>query len=221
VASTMQPSPTTSRPMPSSPPTQVPPSVTPVRTAAVAAAREAAPLVAAGAAPAQAAAREAAPLVAAAAAPAQAVVRAAAAAEAVGSSGSSSGSGTRDAGEGASCSGLAATCGPSGNASCCSSSVVPGGTFSRSNDATYPATVSDFVLDTYEITVGRFRKFVAVYSQSMIAAGGRKEPKQPKRSRVEHRLERDPACRCQWSDRLRCGLPDVDGQRRQQRKTCR
>jgi sulfatase modifying factor 1 len=84
------------------------------------------------------------------------------------------GAGGGDAGGAASCIGLAATCGASGNTSCCSSSTVPGGTFNRSNDATYPATVSNFVLDTYEITVGRFRKFVAAYSQSVVAAGAGK-----------------------------------------------
>lgn len=62
-----------------------------------------------------------------------------------------------------SCQGLAATCGPAGNASCCSSSVVPGGTYNRSNDVNYPATVSDFRFDTYEVTVGRFRKFKAAW----------------------------------------------------------
>ena len=77
---------------------------------------------------------------------------------------------------GASCIGLAATCGPGGNASCCASSVVPGGTFNRDNDAKYPATVSDFRLDKYEVTVGRFRKFVAAYSRNMIAAGAGANP---------------------------------------------
>jgi formylglycine-generating enzyme required for sulfatase activity len=44
--------------------------------------------------------------------------------------------------------------------------LVPGGTFDRSydgvdfTDPNYPATVSDFYLDKYEITVGRFRVFV-------------------------------------------------------------
>jgi formylglycine-generating enzyme required for sulfatase activity len=44
--------------------------------------------------------------------------------------------------------------------------LVPGGTFYRSyngvdfTDKSYPATVSDFYLDKYEITVGRFRMFV-------------------------------------------------------------
>ena len=58
------------------------------------------------------------------------------------------------------CSGLAATCGPSGNENCCSSIAVSGGTFNRSNNVSYPATVSNFVLDKYEVTVGRFRAFV-------------------------------------------------------------
>jgi len=66
-----------------------------------------------------------------------------------------------------SCSGLAATCGPSGNDDCCKSLLVPGGTFDRSydgvdfKDPNYPATVDDFYLDKYEITVGRFRQFVS------------------------------------------------------------
>jgi len=59
-----------------------------------------------------------------------------------------------------SCSGLAANCGTS-NESCCTSPLVTGGSFKRDNDANYPATVSTFRLDKYEVTVGRFRKFVA------------------------------------------------------------
>jgi formylglycine-generating enzyme required for sulfatase activity len=70
---------------------------------------------------------------------------------------------------GPSCTGLAATCGPGGNDNCCSSPLVPGGTFNRRydvaadglhNDSSYPAMVSDFRLDKYEVTVGRFRKFL-------------------------------------------------------------
>jgi len=68
-----------------------------------------------------------------------------------------------------SCSGLAASCGPSGNDSCCKSLIVTGGTFLRGydvaidnsfSDQTSPATLSDFRLDKYEITVARFRAFV-------------------------------------------------------------
>ena len=84
-----------------------------------------------------------------------------------------------------SCSGLAATCGASKNVDCCASSIVPGGTFLRGFDGVdftdngYPATVSDFRLDTYEITVGRFRRFVAAYKQDMIPAGAGKNPNNP------------------------------------------
>lgn len=51
------------------------------------------------------------------------------------------------------------TCGVAGT-SCCESAPVPGGTFNRLNDEAYPATVSPFTLDLYEVTVGRFRAFV-------------------------------------------------------------
>ena len=77
------------------------------------------------------------------------------------------------------------TCGPSGNGDCCASSAVPGGTFLRSFDGvtqtnnTNPATVGTFRLDNYEITVGRFRKFLAVYSPNMIAQGAGKNPNNP------------------------------------------
>jgi formylglycine-generating enzyme required for sulfatase activity len=60
--------------------------------------------------------------------------------------------------------------------------VVPGGTFKRSYDGftytnqSYPATVSDFRMDTYEITVGRFRKYVAAYPGNKPVAGVGKNP---------------------------------------------
>ncbi|HXK18198.1 MAG TPA: SUMF1/EgtB/PvdO family nonheme iron enzyme [Polyangiaceae bacterium] len=77
----------------------------------------------------------------------------------------------------ASCTGLAATCGPNGDESCCASIHVPGGDFYRRSDALYPATISDFVLDKYEITVGRFRKFVAAYPGNKPVAGDAARPK--------------------------------------------
>ena len=69
-----------------------------------------------------------------------------------------------------SCMGLAATCGPNADEDCCSTATpIPGGMFYRSYDRagdgmymdmSYPATVSSFVLDRFEVTVGRFRAFV-------------------------------------------------------------
>jgi formylglycine-generating enzyme required for sulfatase activity len=69
-----------------------------------------------------------------------------------------------------SCAGLAPTCGPGRSASCCDFVAIPGGTFLRSHDVaadnafpdtSHPATVHDFHLDMYKVSVGRFRAFVA------------------------------------------------------------
>ncbi len=51
-------------------------------------------------------------------------------------------------------------CGPKASDNCCSSPVVDAGSFHRTNNAKYPATVSRYRLDKYEVTVGRFRAFV-------------------------------------------------------------
>ena len=73
-------------------------------------------------------------------------------------------------GQATSCVGLAATCGSDGHDNCCNSPDVVGGVFYRSFDfandppasgnTSFPATISDFRLDKYEVTVGRFRAFV-------------------------------------------------------------
>jgi formylglycine-generating enzyme len=55
---------------------------------------------------------------------------------------------------------------------CCTSFPVPGGTYDRGADAASPATVSDFCLDRYEVTVGRFREFVNDYDRWISTAGG-------------------------------------------------
>jgi sulfatase modifying factor 1 len=87
-----------------------------------------------------------------------------------------SGAGTGDAPADAmiaqqSCAGLPMTCGAAGTDDCCTSPPIPGGAFSRiySVDAQHmtivgqaaPASVGDLRLDKYEVTVGRFRAFVA------------------------------------------------------------
>jgi formylglycine-generating enzyme required for sulfatase activity len=85
------------------------------------------------------------------------------------------------AGDAQSCEGLAG-CGPNCDEDCSVSLPVTGGTFWRSYDGVtftdklYPATISDFSLDKYEVTVGRFREFVAAFSQDMIPAGAGKNP---------------------------------------------
>lgn len=73
-----------------------------------------------------------------------------------------------------SCAGMAPTCGANRNEDCCTSLWVsgtsPGEVYYRSHDGvgsgafeegtSAPASVSDFRLDKYEVTVGRFRAFV-------------------------------------------------------------
>lgn len=86
------------------------------------------------------------------------------------------------AGPTASCLALPHTCGISGSDDCCNSLVVTGGSFFRAYDAagagdmSAPATISSFRLDKYEVTVGRFRAFVAAglgtqASPPQVAAG--------------------------------------------------
>jgi len=55
--------------------------------------------------------------------------------------------------------------------------MVTGGTYNRSNDPAFPGTVSDFRLDRFEVTVGRFRKFVEAYPGSKPAAGAGAHPR--------------------------------------------
>lgn len=79
--------------------------------------------------------------------------------------------------QGPSCSGLSARC---QGESCCTSISIPGGSFSMGRSQAggdsyatnqsdelpeHAATVASFALDKYEVTVGRFRKFIAAYDQ--------------------------------------------------------
>lgn len=63
--------------------------------------------------------------------------------------------------------------------SCCTSLLVPGGTFFRDYDGVsddalekaFPADVSPFYLDKFEVTVGRFRLFLAAYENLDLVEG--------------------------------------------------
>ena len=106
-----------------------------------------------------------------------------------------------------SCQGLAATCGANGDQSCCASGLVKGGTFNRSNDAAYPAKISNFRLDDYEITVGRFRKFVAAYKNDIIKAGAGKNPNNPSDTGWDTAYNGYlPADAAGWDNALKCDL---------------
>ena len=78
-----------------------------------------------------------------------------------------------------SCSGDSAC---AGTVNCCRAYEVPGGSFKRDfdnvdyTDDSYDATVSTFLLDAFEVTVDRFRKFVDVYPNIGIEAGDGKAP---------------------------------------------
>ena len=87
-----------------------------------------------------------------------------------------------------SCNGLTTRCGP--NLNCCHSIPVPGGAFKRSCDEVcraycepppdgFPANVSRFALDAFEVTVGRLRSFVYAYPGSLPAPGSGNNPKNP------------------------------------------
>jgi formylglycine-generating enzyme required for sulfatase activity len=69
------------------------------------------------------------------------------------------------------------TCGAQGDSDCCASAFVPGGTFNRLNDPSYPATISGFYLDVFEVTNGRLRAFVDAYPASRPEAGDGAYPK--------------------------------------------
>lgn len=73
------------------------------------------------------------------------------------------------------------------NESCCASRRVEGGSFFRSYDGvehtsqTAPARVSPFLLDRFEVTVGRFRRWVRAYDDpgSRPSPGAGKNPSDP------------------------------------------
>lgn len=83
-----------------------------------------------------------------------------------------------------SCAALSPICGASKDEDCCASAAVPAGTFKRSydgisGDPSFVATVSDYRLDIYEITIGRFRQFLAHYPGNLPAAGAGANPNDP------------------------------------------
>lgn len=88
-----------------------------------------------------------------------------------------------------SCVALPHLCGANGDDDCCNAPTVPGGTYYRSydlagdslsGDMNSPATISSFRLDKYEVTVGRFRAFVAAGQGNQVkhpATGAGANPK--------------------------------------------
>ncbi|WP_437518482.1 formylglycine-generating enzyme family protein [Sorangium sp. So ce1099] len=70
---------------------------------------------------------------------------------------------------------------------------MPGGSFVRQeHDMDHPATVSDFLLDRFEVTVGRFRNFVNAYPGNIPGEGDGSNP------RINGRSGWDPG----WNDSM-------------------
>jgi formylglycine-generating enzyme required for sulfatase activity len=70
-----------------------------------------------------------------------------------------------------------------GSVDCCDARKVPGGTYNRFDNPNFPATVSPFILDTFEVTTGRFRAWVEATDGNLQGAappaGGGAHPKIP------------------------------------------
>jgi sulfatase modifying factor 1 len=111
-----------------------------------------------------------------------------------GSHGGDAPSPTSEAGVGrrscaANAAGAGTDCGQNGHDDCCAEDLVPGGSFFMLDDEgasglvhanhDYPATVSSFRLDRYEITVGRFRQFLDSYPASQPLEGDGANPRVP------------------------------------------
>nr|WP_263430148.1 formylglycine-generating enzyme family protein [Nannocystis pusilla] len=75
------------------------------------------------------------------------------------------------------CEGVEPGCGDGGGDDCCAGGQVAGGSFDRANDPALTASVADFELDRYEVTVGRFRQFVADYPRDRPQPGAGAHPR--------------------------------------------
>lgn len=129
--------------------------------------------------------------------------------------------------------GADSTCGLSGSDDCCATDLVPGGTFYRFHDGVivtttqYPATVSSFWLDRYEITVGRFRSFVENYripregdgKHPAIAGSGWREWSMPADEKALRAALADPAA-CDTGEGFTTTWTDAPGPNEHLPMTC-
>lgn len=98
-----------------------------------------------------------------------------------------------------SCRGLAQVCGVDASDDCCARARVPGGAFHRGAAAAAPATVSALQLDLYEVSVGRFRRFV-----DAVVGGWRPTPGAGLHAHLAGgRIAGEPGWEVAWSARLR------------------
>lgn len=90
-----------------------------------------------------------------------------------------------------------------GASDCCQTIAVPGGTFNRFNDPRYPAKVSPYLLDAYEVTAGRFRAWVE-------ATNGDLRGNAPKPGDGAHPKVANSGWRAEWSTVLPASRAEVD-----------
>ncbi len=103
------------------------------------------------------------------------------------------------------------SCGANGKTDCCLAVSVPGGSFNRFNDAAFPASVSAFRVDAFEVTVGRFRAFVDAWPSSRPAVGAGAHPRVPGSGWKSEWDSRLPATREDFSRNLSCtGVPESE-----------
>lgn len=94
-------------------------------------------------------------------------------------------------------------CGAGNGIDCCDAQKVPGGTYNRYNDASFPATVSEFHLDTFEVTAGRFRAWVD-------ATNGNLRGSAPAEGAGAHPRVKNSGWRAEWNATLPTSRDEVD-----------
>ncbi len=101
------------------------------------------------------------------------------------------------------CGGVDGNPSATGSTDCCQAVAVPGGTFNRFNDPTYPATVSPYLLDAYEVTAGRFRAYVEATNGNLRGAA-------PKVGDGAHPKVPNSGWRSEWNKVLPTSRAEVD-----------
>jgi formylglycine-generating enzyme required for sulfatase activity len=90
-----------------------------------------------------------------------------------------------------------------GSHDCCEVAAIPGGSYNRFNDAAFPATVSSFSLDVFEVTVGRFRAWVN-------ATNGNLRGSAPPEGGGAHPKIKGSGWRSEWNKYLPSSREEVD-----------
>lgn len=90
-----------------------------------------------------------------------------------------------------------------GSQDCCEVKAVPGGSYNRFNDPSFPATVSPFSLDVFEVTAGRFRAWVDATNGNLRASA-------PPEGGGAHPKIKGSGWRTEWNRHLPSSRAEVD-----------